>query len=561
MHKPFDDEIENKKYESLYNTISNKLDKMILSTDSEIMRYMEIVCSTLLLEINKKFSEPNYSIYLTSRVKSSKSNIAKLEDYTKRLKETDSSISIKDILDLFGLRIIVEKIPHNVTIDPKNPEYETLKMLADERRENIKISEKNHAFESKIDNQNCTSFEYYTKSKQLLQDILNIFESETEYSKNYALDLKEKYNKLINECNKKISILTALGDYSTKMNLSSLEQDSNPQKIDFKELLKDFDSRIDSKLGLKLYSSTLPEIVKNSKQLQALGVIMNPDSSATKIKREKSGYVADFSGLYSNVLNIPIELQTMFVNEHQESIIGYSAHSNMPGKEANFMEVPSAYATRNMKIINNIGKSTFISNEELSLFNMICDIRKGNKDFNKKYTKLLKYLASPENVVLENNSPIGINLDSKLQNDINKFCSLTKKESEELKLRLYKKGCEIYNAWAENISAKHATARLDKDSSAKNRIKIHYDDPYECLAHSIREQIENHNPDSIDAEYYLKNIYINQNDLLKASGLMASESSVIDFEIDEYIKNELPNLRDKVNKYNSIEDDNELEKD
>ena len=39
---------------------------------------------------------------------------------------------------------------------------------------------------------------------------------------------------LINECNKKISILTALGDYSTKMKLSSLEQDSNPQKVDFK---------------------------------------------------------------------------------------------------------------------------------------------------------------------------------------------------------------------------------------------------------------------------------------------------------------------------------------
>ena len=68
-------------------------------------------------------------------------------------------------------------------------------MLADERRENIKISERNHAFESKIDNQNCTSFEYYTKSKQLLQDILNIFESETAYSKNYALDLKENATK------------------------------------------------------------------------------------------------------------------------------------------------------------------------------------------------------------------------------------------------------------------------------------------------------------------------------------------------------------------------------
>lgn len=559
MNKPFNNEIENKKYEDLYNSITKKLDKIILSTDADIMRYMEIVCSTLLLEINKKFSEPNYSIYLTSRVKSSKSNIAKLEDYTKRLKETDSSISIKNILDLFGLRIIVEKIPHNVTLDPNNPEYETLKMLADERKENIKISEKHHIFESKIDNQNCTSFDYYTKSKQLLQDILNTFKSETIYSKDYALELKDKYNNLIKECNKKIDILTALGDYSTKMNIDTLEHEPDAQRVDFRELLKDFDSRIDSKLGLKLYSSTLPEIVKNSKQLQTLGITMNPDKSASKIKREKSGYVADFSGLYSTVLDIPIELQTMFVNEHEESIMGYSAHGNMPGKEAKFMEVPSAYATRNMKLLNNTGKNEIISNDELALINQICDIKKSNKTFNKKYTKLLKYIASQENIEFKNNSPIGIKMDNNLKDSLVSFCTLTKKESEELKTKLYNKGCEIYNNWAENISAKHATARLDKDSSARNRIKIHYDDPYECLAHTIREQIENHNPDSIDAEYYLKNIYLNQNELLKTSGLMASESSVIDFEIDEYIRNDLPNLISKVNDYNSI--DNDLEKD
>lgn len=560
MHKPFDDELENKKFEDLYTSTTKKLDKMILSSDSDIMRYMEIVCSTLLLEINKKFSEPNYSIYLTSRVKSSKSNIAKLEDYTKRLKETDSSVSIKNILDLFGLRIIVEKIPHNVTLDPNNPEYETLKMLANERKENIKISEKHHIFESKIDNQNCTSFDYYTKSKQLLQDILNTFKSETVYSKDYALELKEKYNNLIKECNKKIDILTALGEYSTKMSIDTLEHEPDAQRVDFRELLKDFDSRIDSKLGLKLYSSTLPEIVENSKQLQTLGITMNPDKSTSKIKREKSGYVADFSGLYSSVLDIPIELQTMFVNEHEESIMGYSAHGNMPGKEAKFMEVPSAYATRNMKLLNNIGKNDILSNDELVLINQICDIKKSNKTFNTKYTKLLKYIASQENVEFENNSPIGIKIDDKLKDSLFSFCTLTKKESEELKSKLYNKGCEIYNNWAENISAKHATARLDKDSSARNRIKIHYDDPYECLAHTIREQIDSHNPDSIDAEYYLKNIYLNQSELLKTSGLMASESSVIDFEIDEYITNDLPILIDKVNKYNSIEE-NDLEKD
>ena len=559
MHKPFDDELENKKFENLYTSISKKLDKMILSTNPGIARYIEIFYSTLLLEINKKFPAPNYSIGLISRVKSSKSNIAKLEDYTKRLKETDSSVSIKNILDLFGLRIIVEKIPHNVTLDTNNPEYETLKMLANERKENIKISEKYHKFESKIDNKNCTYFEYYTKSKQLLQDTLNILKSETAYSKNYAIYLKDKYNNLIRECNKKIAILTALGNYSTKINLDTLKNEPDTQKVDFKELLKSFDSRIDSKLGLKLYSSTLPEIIKNSKQLQALGIIMNPDKSASKIKREKSGYVADFFGLYSTVLDIPIELQTMFVNEHVESIMGYSAHGNMPGKEAKFMEVPSAYTTRNMKLLNNIGKNDIISNDELALINQICDIKKSNKTFNRKYTKLLKYIASQENIEFENNSPIGIKIDEKLKDPLVSFCTLTKKESEELKTKLYNKGCEIYTNWAENISAKHATARLDMDSSARNRIKIHYDNPYECLAHTIREQIENHNPDSIDTEYYLKSIYLHQNDLLKNSGLMASERSVIDFEIDEYIKNDLPNLISKVNDYNSIDDN--LEKD
>ena len=559
MHKPFDNELENKKFENLYTSISKKLDKMILSTNPSIARYIEIFYSTLLLEINKKFPAPNYSIGLISRVKSSKSNIAKLEDYTKRLKETDSSVSIKNILDLFGLRIVVEKIPHNITLDPNNPEHETLKMLADERKENIKISEKYHKFESKIDNKNCTYFEYYTKSKQLLQDTLNILKSETAYSKNYAIYLKDKYNNLIRECNKKIAILTALGNYSTKINLDTLKNEPDTQKVDFKELLKSFDSRIDSKLGLKLYSSTLPEIIKNSKQLQALGIIMNPDKSASKIKREKSGYVADFFGLYSTVLDIPIELQTMFVNEHVESIMGYSAHGNMPGKEAKFMEVPSAYTTRNMKLLNNIGKNDIISNDELALINQICDIKKSNKTFNRKYTKLLKYIASQENIEFENNSPIGIKIDEKLKDPLVSFCTLTKKESEELKTKLYNKGCEIYTNWAENISAKHTTARLDMDSSARNRIKIHYDNPYECLAHTIREQIENHNPDSIDAEYYLKNIYLHQNDLLKTSGLTASESSVIDFEIDEYIKNDLPNLISKVDDYNSIDDD--LEKD
>lgn len=549
MNNPFNDEIENKKYKELYNNfISKEIDEIILSTDIDIMKYLEIVVSSLLLEINKTFPEPNYSIYITYRIKSQKSDIEKLSNYISRLRETDSTISIKDITDLIGLRIIIEKIPRNITISKNNPEYKSLKALSEERNQNIKLSETFHEFEAKIFDDNCTYLEYYIQSKNVLNSILTIFDSETIYSKNYAKELTKRYTKLISECEKKIEILTALGDYKSKFDIASLEDDKSDSKIDFSELLKDFDSRIDSKLGLKLYSNALTDIIENSSTLKNLGISMSKDPSRIKNKREPSGYVSDFFGLDSSVIPIKTELQIMYTNEHQESIIGYSAHSKMPGKEANFMETPSAYVNRNMLLLNNIGNSTFLSNTELNLFNKICSI----KNIDENNIELLKHIISPSNVVIEENFPVGIALDSKFLHDLKDICNLNTEEKKVLEDMLYKEGCKIYDSWAKNISAYHATARLDKDSSAKNRVKIHYDDPYECLAHSIREQIENHNPKSIDSEYYLERVYKSQSEWLNNAGLMSTESSIMDFEINEYTKNLLPKLSDKINN-NEIE--------
>ena len=293
INKPFNNDIENKKYEEFYNNyILKDIDEMILSNDIDIMKYIEIVVSGLLLDINKKFPEPNYSIYITYRIKSQKSDIEKLSDYTRRLKN-NSSISIKDITDLIGLRIIIEKIPRNITISKNNPEYTAFKELSNEREKNISLSKKFHEFESQIDNNDCTCFEYYTQSKNIIKDILSTFESETVYSKDYAKELKIKYNKLIAECDKKIKILTALGDYDSKIDIDSLGNDQNHYKIDFKELLRSFDSRIDSKLGLKLYSNALPDIVENSSTLKNLGISTSKDPSRIKNKREESGYVSD----------------------------------------------------------------------------------------------------------------------------------------------------------------------------------------------------------------------------------------------------------------------------
>ena len=61
MNKPFKNELENKKYEELFNNyILKDINEMILSTDIDVMKYLEIVVSSLLLEINKTFQEPNY---------------------------------------------------------------------------------------------------------------------------------------------------------------------------------------------------------------------------------------------------------------------------------------------------------------------------------------------------------------------------------------------------------------------------------------------------------------------------------------------------------------------
>ena len=544
MNKPFNNDIEDKKYECLYNDyILKDLNEMILSNDIDIMKYLEIIVSSLLLEINKKFPEPNYSIYITYRIKSQKSDIEKLSDYIRRLKESSSSISIKDITDLIGLRIIIEKIPRNITISKNNPEYKTFKEISDEREKNIELSKQYHNFESKINDADCTYLEYYTQSKNILNDILSIFDSETVYSKEYASELKTKYNNLISECEKKLEILTALGDYNSKIDIESLENDRNSSKIDFKQLLKNFDSRIDSKLGLKLYSNALPDIVENSSILKNLGISISKDPSRIKNKRESSGYVSDFFGIDSSIIPIKTELQIMYTNEHQESIIGYSAHSKMPGKKANFMEVPSAYVNRNLLLLNNMGNSTFISNDELHLFNKICNIKNINKD----NIKLLKCITNQSNVVLKNNCPIGIQIEDKYLRDLKNICTLNDEELSLLKDILYKNGCKIYDSWAKNISAYHATARLDKDSSAKNRVKIHYDDPYECLAHVIREQIDGHNSNSIDSEYYLEHVYKCQSEWLEKVGLMSNESSVMDFEIEDYTRNSLPKLLEKFN--------------
>lgn len=546
INQKFIDPEESKKYESLFNKIIiPNIEKISFTNYSTIFKFLEYVVTGLLLEINKKFPAPNYLFYLTYRIKADKSRIGKLQKKLCKLKKVNGySFSISEIVDLIGLRIVVQKIPHNITIDENNPEYDVLKELYDERNKNIKLSEEYHTIEAKINNGECTTLEYYTQSKNILKSILSTFSSETTNYPNYAIYLIHKYKSLINECDKKIKILTALGN-SSKVDLDLLSESKNPLKIDFHAILTDFDSRIDGKLSLKLFSDELPKIIQNSTIINHLGVINSSDPSRNKHKREDSGYYSDFYGvdfIFSTIHEA--ELQIMPNNEHIQSIYGYSAHSNMSGKKADFMEIPPAYVRRNMAIVDNIGNSEFISNAEIALINRIYDIINVDKrNLNEEDIQLLQNFISRENVVFDDNAPkgvkipIGINIPSKYLARLKEICNLTDEQREILEKSLYKSGCKIFDAWAKNISALHATARIDKDSSAVNRVKIHYDNAYDCLAHTIREQIQYYSPDEVDTEYYLNLVYKNQSEWLRNTDLMGTDSSIMDFEVYDVIQN------------------------
>ncbi len=540
INKPFISEEENQKYKTFFNDyIIKDINQMLESNNTDIKHLLEMFCASLMIELNKKFPEPNYSIYMTYRIKSSKSKIDKLEDYIKRLSVSDGKVSIKDFTDLIGMRVIIEKIPHNVNISKDTPNYNELIELKNERKKNINLSEEYHDFYSSIENNECSKFDYYKKSKELITSILGMLDDKK--SSTYATELKGTYNQLLKFCTDNINMLELIGDYSSIINMENAG-------VDFSKLLDDFDSRIDSKLALELYSSTFSNIFEKSELLNSLGAKISDNDERTKYKREPSGFVSDFKGINFDGFPLNFELQLMTVNEHLSSVLGYSAHSNMPDKNPIRCELPPAYRNRMINLLHNSSNLESLGYEHLSLIRKVLKVKKLSKDEVSFVSNLL------DNVHSKGIS--NIQLDEESSKQIKNLFILNNEQEAEIGHLLYNEGITNFNSWAENISAFHATVRLDKESSTKNRVKIDYDDPYESLSHVLRQQIEGYNINGYEAnlsEQYLSRIYTNQDSWLKISP--KSSTSIIEYEIKKYIENDLKILKENYEiKENEIAD-------
>lgn len=554
-------DLANQRKEMLEKIVEKDLFDMVLSTDKDILKFFEVFSSAILLSLNEKLPEPNYSIYMTYRIKSPKSTASKLPNYLSD-SDVNNKISIKDFTDLVGMRIIVEKIPHNVTLHKSHSEYDILRQMQLFRKQNSILSFEYHDFEVDVLENNCTSLNYYTKCKDLINDIVNILDQDKE-SENYAIDLKKTYFDLLKKCDEKLNYIKVIGNYDSKIDYNSIKREVSQAKsndIDFCKLLSDFDSRIDSQLALKLYSVTLPDIIKDSPFLQKLGISVNESSDRTKCKREKSGYVANFFGLDIEGIPINCECQIMSIDEHLSSILGYSAHSKMPGKDPIPAEIPPAYVNRLMILYNEIGNENILNFEQLKLLSKLIKIKNLSRDELKVLSTILSNSSKPEQ---QSKDPISENqmfeIDKNLLPQLKKICVINDEQRSNLEEKIYQEGKQNFSSWAKNISACHVTARLDKDSSAKDRVKIHYDNPYECLAHVMRQQVEGYNFDSFNSklvELYLGRIYKHQNEWLNNFGTEKEpnsisentyiEGSVMNFEIKEYIVEDLPKLKEKI---------------
>lgn len=557
----------------LLETIQEKqLYKMLFSKDKDILKFLEIFSSSILLALNEKLPEPNYSIYMTYRIKSPNSTISKLSNKILPRHESKEAISLKEFNDLIGMRIIVEKIPHSITLQKSHPEYETLKKMQLFRKECSVHSSNYHDFEVDVLENDCSSLDYYSKCKDVINDILNILNQDKE-STSYATNLKKIYTDLIKRCDDKLNYLKVIGNYSTNINYNEILEKISQEKsydIDFCQLLSDFDSRIDSQLALKLYSVTLPDIIKSSSNLQKLGISLNSSKNRTKLKREKSGYVANFFGLDIEGIPINCECQIMSIDEHLSSILGYSAHSNMPGKDPMPAEIPPAYVNRLMTSFDEIGKNNTLNYEKLKLFSKLIKIKNLNNDQIEVLSNIISNVSPLSKDPSTKNSNFLI--DDSVREDLAEICTINIDERNSLRKILYLEGKYNFNVWANNISACHVTARLDKDSSAKDRIKIHYDNPYECLAHVMRQQVEGYNFDSFNSnlvELYLGKVYKHQNEWLNTPEITNDinkdfsntyvEGSVMNFEIKDFINNDLEKLKDKIKTLNVKEKNEDID--
>ena len=347
-------------------------------TNPVAQHYCHSLVSAFMLEFRKAYE--NYDIRIPYRIKSPKSTLDKVLN---QLSNKDKSTYFineagepqgklnEEIRDMLAMTVVATNRPPIFSYK-KDPE---IKGLIDEVKRNYALLEEMQNFSNQIIddmfsgkkkktyNYSCTREEYYINSIILIHRIKTLIHPEsTDLLKRYdemldviKANVPSEFFKVANKTAKDELMFGTLQttehiDLVRKMTqrfidrnkLSKEDNDflqgrmtiNDTKVVNFNTILDDFTARIHDKLDLAVLTKQVQSIFAQSRILRRFDVSITDEP--IKAKRTPNGYVANF--LYLNTPFGLVEMQLQSAHENIEGSYGYSAHSEMEGK--NFKEFP-----------------------------------------------------------------------------------------------------------------------------------------------------------------------------------------------------------------------------
>lgn len=370
----------------------------------ETQEYFHNLVAAFMIQYNKE--NPNDEIKVYYRIKSCKSIFDKLVDYFSR-DEWDGQIPrcvygedpenprkpklFQEISDIFGMTIVYGKGE-----DLYYSENKPIQILIDEKIRNtaliqpmqrFKITNTKNEFTSSQNQQYLykdTRKRYYLYCILLIEKIKSLIDPK-------ATKLLEKYNQILRKIEQVVpksffeAVKEVISDSSVFQTLDPLKDieskveslcselgmsdeeekkleesfsDEDVRVVSFCKLYNDFINRIPDKLDLAILNKRFVSLFEND---ETLGILRMYEIKflrySLKEKREENGYVSNFYRIRTPFGDVEVQLQPK--HEYEEACRGYSAHSEMKGKNISLEPIPELDDEKGLKEFRDWAK--FIS--------------------------------------------------------------------------------------------------------------------------------------------------------------------------------------------------------
>ena len=520
---------ENQKFKDYIDELKTKCEEFCRESDKfehEIDENKALLNATIFN--SKKFetelkSLKNKEKYLENSNNSLKANLEKLQTQNEELKKTFLEQKTKD------------KKTHEIELEQKTTENENLKTKIDDlsielealknfvKQENqVKKTKIERKVEAKIQSKEKTTPTLTQNDFDNLKKLNNSLENERTEMTNEIIDLKTKFQDILNELKSKEIELEIS---KTKMN----------QKDDECEILKknalEFEQIYQKN---KLKTKELKLKVQNSQMTNE----ESSNSIVEKLKKELTFSDKNNQKLESNVKTLKNDLEalkTKYLNESKKNQTREDLLKSFETDNANQKSEIDRSKNRNKKLENELDKSDKLVQSQIE---EICDYKKDNAKItneNEKIKKLLEKMTNDANgfktemeKTKEDNKNFSKKLDSK-NDDLKNLNAKIKNESEkieELKKETNSKQIEIEKIHEKCDALK--AQKIELENIARENRKI---------IEEIKEKCQNLALKTTQQENDNNNLRKKINDLISENSILENEVENVKFELKKCTNN------------------------